>query len=281
MTLNNTLNGLFGAGQWSWYNVLDCLMTTTCSNRQIPDTGTDGNMNNELFDATIAHAEELYSYVALYNESQWSKLALGNVAWHVRTNLELAIENAQTAKKFVLFSGHDTTIMPFLAATLKANWDRRWARYAAMISIELFSSSTVGEDDLFRFVYNGQVLQVPGCPPVNTGESLCNYKMLIEALGYGKEQEPCSINSAPDVKPTPLPIISDGNALTPHTSLSTGGWVSLVVLSALFGAAIGAFVSSFLTKRHHLLTDTSLLGENLIIDGLAKSHHPLNLNSST
>lgn len=110
--LTSTLNNIFGSGYWSWYNVLDCLMTTVCTNREVPDsvTGIGQAMNNEIFNATIAQAELTFAYQLLYNDSQYSKLALGNIAWHIRTSLENAVNREADALKFALFAGHDTTV---------------------------------------------------------------------------------------------------------------------------------------------------------------------------
>lgn len=71
-------------------------------------------------------------------------------------------QNSGVAKKFLLYSGHDTgPMMPTLAAfgLLKD----KWAPYASLISMELYESSTTPADWAVRFVYNGTVMNVPGC----------------------------------------------------------------------------------------------------------------------
>lgn len=58
--------------------------------------------------------------------------------------------NGTSPLKFVLLSGHDTTLIPFLAAIAPDAWDKEWPRYASLITIELLrvagtnSSSTAG-----------------------------------------------------------------------------------------------------------------------------------------
>ena len=54
--------------------------------------------------------------------------------------------------------GHDTTILPLLAAW--GVWDGHWPTYASLLSIELYETS---EDHLFRMVYAGRELVLPGC----------------------------------------------------------------------------------------------------------------------
>ncbi|KAH7650379.1 hypothetical protein FG379_003451 [Cryptosporidium bovis] len=67
--------------------------------------------------------------------------------------------------KFILFSGHDTTIIPTLAS-LKL-WDNHWPPYASTFIIELYKKPNLHEnnDDLeyiipyfFRLLYNGEVV---------------------------------------------------------------------------------------------------------------------------
>ena len=70
------------------------------------------------------------------------------------------------------FSGHDTgPMMPLLAAFNV--WDGIWTPYASLISWELYSKNNTRklstQDYVIRFVYNGQVMQVPGC-----SDELCN-----------------------------------------------------------------------------------------------------------
>jgi lysophosphatidic acid phosphatase type 6 len=113
---------------------------------------------------------------------------MANTAWHVRTNLENVINNASAGSyKFALFSGHDTTVQPFLAAVLKENWDQQWPAYAAMITIELYEAVSGGY--LFRMVYNGEAMTVPGCT-----DTLCDVNVLINALAFGEENPDCSVD---------------------------------------------------------------------------------------
>ena len=123
--ITNKLNSIFGAGilmtiyvliaylyikfcdiigMWTWYNVLDCLMCTTCTNRPIPDGSGDAVMTDDLFYATVAQATFQLSYLYTYNNYQYSKLSMGNTAWHVHQNL-----NHSDTLKLAVFSGHDTT----------------------------------------------------------------------------------------------------------------------------------------------------------------------------
>lgn len=256
-TLNFQLDNIFGAGAWSWQYTFDCIMTTICTNRPLPEGGQTPAkvyMNETIFNNTLAHVEWQYAYLNRYNDSQWAKLAMGNTAWHVRTNLLNALYNStssaksNTPLKMALFSGHDTTIQPFLAAVLRENWDGRWPAYASMVTIELYrtieSETTPAADPvdnyLFRIVYNAKVMTVPGCP-----DTLCTARLLVDALSFGQENMPCSV--------TPDSIADDDedsdNCDSDESPLSTGIWVTLVMLSLLIGGLVGAGVMVFVEKH--------------------------------
>ena len=80
---------------WSWGTALDCVMTTVCTGRALPDASPDGTvqMTDQIFNATVAQSEYTYAYQALYNDSIWGKFAVGNTAWHMKNNLQSIIDN--------------------------------------------------------------------------------------------------------------------------------------------------------------------------------------------
>ena len=119
-------------------------------------------MTNQLFHQIVENVEYDFANLALYDQSAYSKAAMSKLLSSVRNNIINAMNSNNTGSipdqtshiKFALFSGHDTTLMPVLAALLEDHWDRKWAAYASMITIELYASSDKKED-LFRIVYNG------------------------------------------------------------------------------------------------------------------------------
>jgi len=58
---------------------------------------------------------------------------------------------------FVLYSAHDTTIMPFLNAL--NSWNRIWPSFAANIIAEYYESVNPS----VRLIYNGKPFTIPGC----------------------------------------------------------------------------------------------------------------------
>ena len=205
-------------------------------------------MTDDLFNAAVNYTEYQYSYKSLYNNSLYAKLALGRTAYEIRTNVESAL-NSTDYYKFVLFSGHDTTLMPILAGLMGSNWDGKWVSYASMVSIEIYNSSTAGSPDLFRIIYNGQQQQVPGC--ASTG--LCNVKYLLDAFSYGQEDMPCdnadSVVSDDDYYMNLDDNTNNDDASTAKKGLTTRDVAGLCIMSAVVGALIGCSLLVFYQRR--------------------------------
>jgi hypothetical protein len=248
-TLTADLTEIWGEGMWSWYNAMDCMMTTVCTERAMPDGTVSTPMTQELFDNAVAESTYQLSGMYVWNNSQYAKLCMGNTAWHVRNNIMKNLNSSYSVAgkglKLAVFSAHDTTVMPFLAAILGANWDMQWATYAAMVTIELYNRSTTtpqttDEEHLFRMVYNGKTLLVPGCD-----DSLCNLSVLLDALSFGQEAMPCSVPASDDISTSSC----SGGSSEKVGSLNLGEWVMIVFLGALVGALVGAGAVVFYDKR--------------------------------
>lgn len=150
--------------------------------------------------------------------------------------------------------------MPFLAAVLGERWDGRWAGYAYLISIELYSASAVSAVGTggyyFRFIYNGKVMLLPGCT-----DGLCDVNVLLDALAFGQESMPCTV--------TPSSVVSGDDSCDDNNSgLSTVHWVLLLLLNLLVGGLIGAAGVVFYERRRK--ADEAGL--------LSSSAHPLHNN---
>jgi len=233
--LTAQLNDVYGEGYWTWYANIDCLMTTVCTNRSIPanvDTGTP--MTQSLFDQAIQYNEYIYSYQALYNNSWYSKLGMGQTVYNMRTTLEAAVNNDANYKKFALWSAHDTSIMPMLAALIGDNWDGKWAKYAALVSFELYTPAT-GSTQLFRAIYNGKVITSSFAGCTDTSE-LCDVANLISSMAWAQFDMPC------DVEADTSGGGGTSSSGSKNKDLTTPDWAGLCVLSALLGAFIGGAV---------------------------------------
>jgi hypothetical protein len=162
--------------------------------------------------------------------------------WHIQNNLQSMLDGGPL--KFALFSAHDTSVMPLLAALLGTAWDGKWAAYAALVSIEVYSAVSGGY--LFRMVHNGKVVRMPGC-----SADLCPLDVLQATLSFGEKSMPCSVNSAATLS------TSDGDCNS--AELDTTNWVLLLILSLAVGALVGAGSVVFYDKHQSRDEDRRLM----------------------
>jgi ubiquitin-like domain-containing CTD phosphatase 1 len=249
---------------WTWDNVLDCLMTTVCTGRDVPGGSLQGDgavMTQALFDQAVNQSTLSLSMLYLANNSQYAKLGTGNTAWHMRRFLESVLLNqtalnsstSTTPIKLAVFSGHDTTVMPLLAAILGDNWDGLWASYASYVTVEVYASRASpanSSTDLFRIVYNGVPQLVPGCE-----DSLCSVDVLLEALSFGQEFMPCSLGPDQQSTPTGTDDQPSGDSCSNNGGLSATAWSLLIVLGLFCGAFVGAAVVVFAIKHNYPLSN--------------------------
>lgn len=218
------LTDILGKG-WSWYNLIDCFMTTVCTDHDIPE-----GMTEELFQDAVDHAEWQYAYPAQYNNQIWSKYALGHITRDIRTRMQAKIDDAADAFKFVIYSGHDTTIMPFLSAL--GVWDGEWASYASIVTMELWEAEN--GDHYTRMAYNGKELILPGCD-----EAFCKSDAFMDATAFAVEDMDCSAEEKKEKKKK-----SDDD----DDELSEATWTLIVVLSTIGGVLLGSLAMFFVMR---------------------------------
>lgn len=191
---------------------LDCLMTSICSDKDLPtilrDYGSslDPSFSNteNNFERLMNYSIQAYSYKLLYNNSIYSRMAMGPLWNSILENINHFLvprkyfndkENQYETPKLALFSGHDTTIMSLLASLGEQLWDgSTWTPYASMFIIELHQlhgkevnlvsferNNLYPSEKAFRIVYNGIVLtpRIKGCPKF---EDLCDITILIDLV---------------------------------------------------------------------------------------------------
>lgn len=218
-------------------------MTTVCTDREIPSGSVEQGtiMTEELFNQTVAFSMTPMAFLNVWNNSEWAKLAMSNITYSVRTNIENLINNDDNQKKFALFACHDTTILPFLAAVLGDNWDRVWPAYASLVTIEVYSSATSATEYLFRMVYNSKPLIVPGCD-----DSLCPLQTLLDAMAFADPKNDC-------VNPEPQDncVYPDSNDDDDDNTMSKFDWAMLIILSSLLSAAISVFTTLYIIKKRN------------------------------
>lgn len=243
---------------------IDCLMTTICTDRPLPDAVNDFRQERRLEDSDIEDQQEksmfnrLYDFAVqetalLYNENdaEYAKLGISALWKEIMINIYGIIEGRDrvccpdhATPKLALFSGHDTTLMPILASL--GVWDGDWAAYASMVLIEIHDVHIDGETDrtvyqstyAFRLIYNGQVLThlMPGCP---YDAELCDVQVLV---GHVKmfEDDYKNCNRQYAVPQVHVDTVSEAIVLA-----STSGGVVVIILLIVVSAAAGALGTYF------------------------------------
>lgn len=247
--LTNDLNSVLGAGHWTWNNLYDCFMTAVCTENEVPNGSADGvTMTNELFQAALNQSSQTFTFSLQYNNSLYSKLALGNIAWHISTKLQQSI-NGESTQKLVFYAAHDTSLLALLAAM--GIWDGQWVGYASLLTIEVYNSSVPNANALFRVVYNGLPVVLPGC-----ASALCDIDSIIQVLAFGQETMPCSISSSvsstpssPSTAPSQPTLSSISTASSDASTISVDAWIGLCLMSGFLGTLIGSAAIIFSYKN--------------------------------
>lgn len=198
---------------------IDCLMTTICTDRKLPDsindykgepdkakgdldTGNDGGRRRRLGDSTWARRivdygdnmfARLYNWDVkrfvmrqTYNHAEYAKLGMSFLWAEIMEGISRVVEE-KDAVKLSLISGHDTTIMPLLVTLGPRVFDGKWAPYASNLVFEIYHLPADRDlrvyvsDFAFRLIYNGKVLTplIDNCPD---DLQLCDAQILIERV---------------------------------------------------------------------------------------------------
>ncbi|CAI5703059.1 unnamed protein product [Peronospora effusa] len=187
-------------GDFSWDSVLECLSTARCSNLELPD-----GVDEETFTKTYHEVEVLQGIFLTYNDSWYAKVAMQPLAHDMLTRLNGALNGDPDAYKLSVTMAHDSTIMPFLAATVKENWDRTWTPYAGMLVLEVYK--TKSGSHAVRMIFHGEPQLLPDCR-----DTLCDIDEFFQAFAFA--HNPRTEN---DCK---LPKTKKGSK-NPSSSLST------------------------------------------------------------
>jgi hypothetical protein len=169
---------------YKWEHMLDCLGTTSCTNRPFPSTFTAGT----LADA-FQHGAMLKAFKFAWNDAYYSKLGIGPFMKELLDNMRARVQG-QSALRFGLFLGHDTSVLPLLAAL--GVWEGVWPPYSSLLVFELYEGK--GDQYFFRLVYDGKELIMDECE----GKALCRFEVLEEvvspwALATGDPRRACAV----------------------------------------------------------------------------------------
>mmetsp|Transcript_22544 Transcript_22544/g.39693 ORF Transcript_22544/g.39693 Transcript_22544/m.39693 type:complete len:669 (+) Transcript_22544:191-2197(+) len=267
------------------YSMLDCMMTTICTDRTLPDSlndydgslgptpweesvqsssmsaaeGESGDFTN-MFERIANFAIKNFTFPYKYNNAAYPKLGMGPLWKEIMANILPIVDSANNPSsgtpppKLALFSGHDTTLMPILATLGDNVWDGTdWAPYASMLQIEIHEITNSDETSdfpsgyAFRLIFNGKVLtsKMDGCA---AGSELCDSQVLVKQVeGFAKYQERDCASTASVAPPADDLMTEMKDAAETLVAAQGGVWVvmSLVIVSM----ALGSMLTCFLMKR--------------------------------
>jgi len=222
---------------------IDCLMTSMCTDRNLPDALDDYNSvsrnDNSFFKQVADTALSKKTFVYDFNKSAYAKLAMtplwSDILSNILTHTGIPLEELQQTwpdirqypPKFALFSAHDTTIMGLLSSLDLTSDLNKWPAYASMFLIELYSIDTQylpqdlkqdTEDTFptniaFRMIYNGEVVTqlMPRCDT-----ELCDVYNLIDHLAAYADISQWG-DDCKTTKPVSVPRIVKQKNKTSHT----------------------------------------------------------------
>jgi len=136
----------------------DCLQSHVCHNMSLPSGLTQG-----IYDTTVDSSTWYYKglqFTLSQNNNNWASVAMGAFVGEMGRLLDEVVSGASSVK-MALYSGHDTTLMPLLAAY--GVWNGIWPPYASLLRVHLLQDNT-GNFFVELIYNNGNPLLVPGCP---------------------------------------------------------------------------------------------------------------------
>lgn len=241
-------------GEMDQNTLLDCLMTTICTDRELPDDVNDYGEENSWFQALADYDVQSYNLVMKYNNSEYAKLGMGPLWAEILETWDLFLEGefffqsgppltpssdtSDTEETIIpprlsVYSGHDTTIMPLLASISPNLWnDTDWAPYASMMLIEIHEfidgwtdSSIFTSSYAFRLIYNGKILtpSVPGCPADLELCDLMVLKNIVEPFATRSQDCASADNNDEKVVDQAKKIMSTNEGISMFLGLLLGG----------------------------------------------------------
>jgi len=136
----------------------DCWASYVCHGYTLPNGITD-DIADQVITENEWQEENSYMYP---NRLDFSKVAIGLYLTEYLNVLRIEKNNPNTTLNFILYSAHDTTLMPILNAL--DIWDGKWTTYASSLITEYY------EGQFVRIIFNGKAVIVPGC-----GQEFCPF----------------------------------------------------------------------------------------------------------
>jgi len=258
-------------------DILDCMMTTICTDRKLPDALNDyDGIGGGNFEVVANFAVQNFTFPYKHNDGAYSKLGMGPLWLEIMSNILQIVDYSNDhpsssssgvpPPKLALFSGHDTTLMPILATLGEQVWSgKEWSPYASMLQIEIHEVLDTDErypsGYAFRLIYNGNVLtsKMDECSDYD----LCDAQVLVkQVMSFASKYE--DANCAAKVQPTKESKMNEMKDVTVNL-LSTQGGGLLILLLVVISMALGSVITFFIMRRRirkeYKYNDTLALAE--------------------
>jgi len=181
--------------------MVDCLMTTICTDRSLPILVNDFDGNEDgssLFMRLIKFATWKWLFLYQFNDAAFPKLAMGPLWTEIMDRIRLTLrkdmidDEGNTGSnddipRLLLYSAHDVTILSLLATLGFDIMNMSIPAYASLLIIEIHAVlENPAYDSLitsraFRLLYNGETINrfIKGCPK---DEELCDLQILMNLV---------------------------------------------------------------------------------------------------
>lgn len=160
----------FEIDQSSFNHFCDCLRTHYCHGLAWPQ-----GMTMQLYSRAWEELSwQFFSQAKYPSVEENARTGIGFLLRKIWQNMNDSISGA-SQRKFLLYSGHDTTLIPLLTA-LQTGIEE-WPHYASMMLVELYNI-THSSGRAVRIVYNGKILSMPFCG----NATLCDYNTFSQYM---------------------------------------------------------------------------------------------------
>jgi hypothetical protein len=253
-------------------NAIDCLMTTMCTDRTLPDPVDDYNpafdnvtfagshharalndYGNNIFNRLYNWDVQRYVLQQTYNDADYAKLAMSFLWAEIVDGMDKVVRKEDDAVKLSLISAHDTTIMGLLMTLGSRVFDGTWAPYASKLLIEIHQmpidrdASVFVSEFAFRLHYNGHVLThlLDGC---SDDLQLCDVQVLLDVVKpFASRSLDCQVDIVVDTSSIKTSDLSQANV-----SVTVIVMLLMGVVSALLGSMVTyIYLSRAVPRGHH------------------------------
>lgn len=154
----------------------DCLRTHLCHGLPWPK-GMTSDLYERAWGELSWQEYNMFKYPSVQANAQ---VGIGFLLKEILQQINASV-SGKPVQKFLLYSGHDTTLIPILVALQVDNGV--WPPYASMILLELYD---VGGKYMVRVIYNGKVLQLPFCG----SRTLCDFETFSNYMSTVTPSDP-------------------------------------------------------------------------------------------